>query len=104
MQNNLNYITSKSEIGYILNNVLKGDRLNLHDCKELIKSDDLYTIGLVASTLRKILFGNTATFINNIILKKFKFFEKDACGKLYGWRFAVKSRTGRLLGDPEIWR
>jgi cyclic dehypoxanthinyl futalosine synthase len=68
LQNNLNYITSKSEIGYILNNVLKGDRLNLHDCKELIKSDDLYTIGLVASTLRKILFGNTATFINNIIL------------------------------------
>ena len=48
MQNSLNYIVSKSEIGYILNNVLKGDRLNLHDCKELIKSDDLYTIGLIA--------------------------------------------------------
>ena len=68
MQNSLNYIVSKSEIGYILNNVLNGERLNLNDCKELIKSDDVYTIGLIASTLRKILFGNTATFINNIIL------------------------------------
>ena len=68
MQNSLNYIVSKSEIGDILNNVLKGRRLGLYDCKELIKSDDVYTIGLVASTLRKILFGNVATFINNIIL------------------------------------
>ncbi|MDF2737756.1 MAG: cofH2, partial [Nitrososphaeraceae archaeon] len=68
MHNSLSCIVSKSEIGDILNNVLEGERLNLHNCKELLKSDDVYTIGLVANTLRKTLFGNTATFINNIIL------------------------------------
>lgn len=68
MHNSLSCIVSKSEIGDILTNVLEGERLNLNNCKELLKSDDVYTIGLVANTLRKTLFGNTATFINNIIL------------------------------------
>jgi cyclic dehypoxanthinyl futalosine synthase len=68
LQNSISYIVSKSEIGDILNNVLEGERLDFYNCKELLKSDDIYTIGLVANILRKNLFGNTASFINNIIL------------------------------------
>jgi cyclic dehypoxanthinyl futalosine synthase len=68
LQNSLSYIVSKSEIGDTLNKVLEGEKLNLHNCEELLKSDDIYTLGLVANTLRKTLFGNKTTFINNIIL------------------------------------
>jgi cyclic dehypoxanthinyl futalosine synthase len=59
---------SKSDISDILDSVLAGRRLGLNDCIRLIKSNDLYSMGLVANMLRHSLFGDTITFINNIIL------------------------------------
>jgi cyclic dehypoxanthinyl futalosine synthase len=59
---------SKSDIGDVLDSVLAGRRLGLNDCIRLIKSDDVYSMGLVANILRHNLFGDTITFINNIIL------------------------------------
>jgi cyclic dehypoxanthinyl futalosine synthase len=51
-----------------LDRALQGSRLGLDDCIRLVRSDDVYSMGLVASTLRRRLFGDTITFINNIIL------------------------------------
>jgi cyclic dehypoxanthinyl futalosine synthase len=59
---------SKSDIGDVLDSVLGGHRLGLNDCIRLIESDDVYSMGLVANMLRRRLFGDTITFINNIIL------------------------------------
>jgi cyclic dehypoxanthinyl futalosine synthase len=59
---------SKSDIGDVLESVLRGHRLGLNDCIRLIESDDVYSMGLVANMLRRRLFGDTITFINNIIL------------------------------------
>jgi cyclic dehypoxanthinyl futalosine synthase len=61
-------LLSKSDISDVLDSVLTGRRLGLNDCIRLIKSDDVYSMGLVANILRKSLFGDTITFINNIIL------------------------------------
>jgi cyclic dehypoxanthinyl futalosine synthase len=58
----------KSDISDVLESALAGRRLGLNDCIRLIKSDDVYSMGLVANVLRKRLFGDTITFINNIIL------------------------------------
>jgi cyclic dehypoxanthinyl futalosine synthase len=58
----------KSDISDVLDSALAGRRLNLNDCIRLVKSDDAYSMGLVANVLRQRLFGNTITFINNIIL------------------------------------
>ncbi len=57
-----------SDISDVLDNALAGHRLNLNDCMRLVKSDDVYSMGLVANILRQRLFGDTITFINNIIL------------------------------------
>ncbi|NOJ29191.1 MAG: dehypoxanthine futalosine cyclase [Nitrososphaeraceae archaeon] len=57
-----------SDIFNILNKSLNNEHLGLEDCRELIKSDDIYSLGLVGNTLRNRLFGNTVTFVNNIIL------------------------------------
>ncbi|MGB6628401.1 MAG: cyclic dehypoxanthinyl futalosine synthase [Nitrososphaeraceae archaeon] len=59
---------SKSDVADILDAVLCGRHLGLNECIRLIKSDDAYSIGLVGSMLRQRLYGNTATFVNNIIL------------------------------------
>ena len=69
MQNRLlsDFLT-KSDISDVLDSALAGRRLGLNDCIRLIKSDDVYSMGLVANALRQRLFGNTITFINNIIL------------------------------------
>src|ERR671913_1063438 len=61
-------LISKSDIGDILNCVLNGDRLGFKECLRLIKSDDVYAIGLVGNILRQRLYGNTVSFVNNIIL------------------------------------
>ena len=61
-------ILSKSDVSDILDSALAGRRLGLKDCVRLIKSDDLNSMGLVANMLRRSLFGDTITFINNIIL------------------------------------
>jgi len=58
----------KSDISDVLESALAGRRLNLNDCIRLVKSDDAYSMGLVANVLRQRLFGDTITFINNIIL------------------------------------
>ena len=57
-----------STIGDILGGALSGKRLGLDDCIRLVKSDDSYSMGLVGGILRQRLFGNTISFINNIIL------------------------------------
>jgi len=59
---------SRSDISDILEGALEGHRLGLGDCVRLMKSDDIYSLGLVANALRQRKFGNTITFINNIIL------------------------------------
>jgi len=59
---------TKSDISDVLDSALAGRRLGLNDCIRLIKSDDVYSMGLVANALRQRLFGDTITFINNIIL------------------------------------
>ena len=59
---------SKSDISDIFDSVLAGHRLGLKDCIRLIKSDDVNSMGFVANMLRRSLFGDTITFINNIIL------------------------------------
>lgn len=58
----------KSDIHDILDNALAGKRLGLNDCIRLVKSDDAYSLGLVANILRQRKFGDTITFVNNIIL------------------------------------
>ncbi len=59
---------SKSDVSDILDSALAGHRLGLNDCIRLIKSDDVNSMGFVANMLRRSLFGDTITFINNIIL------------------------------------
>ena len=69
MQNRLlSDFLKKSDISDILDNALAGRRLGLNDCMRLMKSDDIYSMGLVANALRQRLYGDTITFINNIIL------------------------------------
>ncbi|HEU4605636.1 MAG TPA: CofH family radical SAM protein [Nitrososphaera sp.] len=69
MQNRLlSDFLKKSDISDVLDSALAGRRLGLDDCIRLIKSDDVYSMGLVANALRQRLFGDTITFINNIIL------------------------------------
>ena len=69
MQNKLlSDFLKKSDISEILDGALAGHKLGLNDCIRLVKSDDVYSMGLVANILRQRLFGDTITFINNIIL------------------------------------
>lgn len=69
MQNRLlQQFMKQSDISDILENALAGKRLGLDDCIRLVKSDDAYSMGLTAGILRRRLFGDTVTFINNIIL------------------------------------
>ncbi len=58
----------KSDIRDILDSALAGRKLDLDDCIRLVKSDDAYSMGLVANILRQQKFGDTITFVNNIIL------------------------------------
>ncbi len=69
MQNKLlSDFLKKSDISEVLDSALAGHRLGLNDCIRLMKSDDVYSMGLVANILRQRLFGDTITFISNIIL------------------------------------
>ena len=69
MQNKLlSDFLKKSDISEVLDSALAGHRLGLNDCIRLVKSDDVYSMGLVANILRQRLFGDTITFISNIIL------------------------------------
>ena len=69
MQNRLlSDFLKKSDISDVLESAIAGRRLDLDDCIRLIKSNDVYSMGLVANSLRQRLFGDTITFISNIIL------------------------------------
>jgi dehypoxanthine futalosine cyclase len=57
-----------SDIEDILENSLKGTRPNKQDCLRLLESDDIQLLGLTSNHITKKRFGNTASFINNIIL------------------------------------
>ena len=57
-----------SEVSDILNNALTGQFLTLNECIRLLRSEDIYSIGLVGNILRQRLYGNNVTFVNNIIL------------------------------------
>ena len=59
---------SKSEVSDVLDSALGGRQLGLNDCIRLIKSDDVNSMGFVANILRRNMFGDRITFINNIIL------------------------------------
>lgn len=61
-------LINKSDVSDILNNALDGQSLALNECIRLIRSEDVYAIGFVGSILRQRLYGNTVTFVNNIIL------------------------------------
>ena len=70
MQNSLSVqeLISKSDVGDILDRALIGERLGFKECLRLIKSDAVHSIGIVGNILRQRLYGNTVTFVNNIIL------------------------------------
>ena len=57
----------KSDICDIVENAL-GHHIGIKECIRLIKSNDVVALGAVANVLRQKLYGNTASFINNIIL------------------------------------
>lgn len=61
-------LISKSDVADILYRALDCQKLGLNDCIKLFKSNDIYPIALVSNMIRQRLFGNTATFVNNIIL------------------------------------
>ena len=61
-------IIETSDVSDILQAVISGNRPKLNDCIHLIKSDNILALGLVGGFLRDKLFGNVATFVNNIIL------------------------------------
>ena len=70
MKNNsqVNDLIRNSEVSDILNNALTGQFLTLDECIRLLRSEDIYAIGLVGNILRQRLYGNNVTFVNNIIL------------------------------------
>jgi cyclic dehypoxanthinyl futalosine synthase len=61
-------IIETSDVSDILQAVISGNRPKLNDCIHLMKSDNIYALGLVGGFLRDKLFGKVATFVNNIIL------------------------------------
>lgn len=60
-------MVKRSDIGDILDGVLDGRKPDLSDCVRLLNSDDVQLLCLVADTLRRRKFGNTVTFVNNLI-------------------------------------
>lgn len=60
-------MVSHSDISDILDAVLIGRRPDLNDCIRLLNSDDVQLLCLVSDALRRRQFGNTVTFVNNLI-------------------------------------
>jgi cyclic dehypoxanthinyl futalosine synthase len=103
-------LISKSDVSDILDRALNSRRLGLDECTRLIKSDDAYSIGLVGNILRQRLYGNTATFVNNIILNytnvcitycKFCAFYRPP-GHKDSYTLSLKEIVGRILVSREI--
>lgn len=61
-------LINKSDVSDILDNALDGQSPTLNECIRLIRSEDVYAVGFVGNILRQRLYGNTVTFVNNIIL------------------------------------
>ena len=61
-------LVNKSDVSNMLKAVLDGQSLSLNECIRLIRSEDVYAIGIIGNILRQRLYGNTVTFVNNIIL------------------------------------
>jgi cyclic dehypoxanthinyl futalosine synthase len=61
-------LINNSDVADILGSVLAGKFLTLNECIRLLRSEDIYAIGLVGNILRQRLYGNNVTFVNNIIL------------------------------------
>ncbi len=57
-----------SEIGDILENSLNGIRPQKEDYTRLLKSDDVYLMGIIANQITEKKFGKKVSFVNNIIL------------------------------------
>ncbi|HEV2876528.1 MAG TPA: cyclic dehypoxanthinyl futalosine synthase [Nitrososphaeraceae archaeon] len=70
MKNNsqVHDLIRNSEVSDILDNALIGQFLTLNECIRLLRSEDIYAIGVVGNILRQRLYGNNVTFVNNIIL------------------------------------
>ena len=70
MKNNslVHNLINNSDVADILGSVLAGKFLTLNECIRLLRSEDIYAIGLVGNILRQRLYGNNVTFVNNIIL------------------------------------
>jgi cyclic dehypoxanthinyl futalosine synthase len=61
-------LVNRSDVSHILHAALNGERPDLNECIDLIRSDDPFAIGLVGGFIKDRIFGDTATFVNNIIL------------------------------------
>ena len=57
-----------SDLDNIINNVFKNNDIKINDLIELLETKDIQHLGLVGNYLRNSLYGNTVTFINNLIL------------------------------------
>ncbi|MEM3085285.1 MAG: cyclic dehypoxanthinyl futalosine synthase [Nitrososphaerales archaeon] len=58
----------RSDISDILDGALNGSRPDADDCIRLMHSDDVQLLCLVADHIKRKRFGNTVTFVNNLIL------------------------------------
>lgn len=57
-----------SDLDNIIDNVFKNNDIKINDLVELLETKDIQHLGLVSNHLRNSLYGNTVTFINNLIL------------------------------------
>lgn len=57
-----------SDLDNTINNVFKNNDIKINDLIELLETKDIQHLGLVGNYLRNSLYGNTVTFINNLIL------------------------------------
>lgn len=57
-----------SDIYNIINNIFINGQFDINDIISLLETKDIHNLGLLSNYLREQLFGNTVSFINNIIL------------------------------------
>jgi cyclic dehypoxanthinyl futalosine synthase len=57
-----------SDIYNIINNIVNNGQFDINDIISLLETKDIHNLGLLSNYFREQLFGNTVSFINNIIL------------------------------------
>lgn len=57
-----------SDIYNIINNIVNNGQVDINDIISLLETKDIHNLGLLSNYFREQLFGNTVSFINNIIL------------------------------------